>query len=159
MNLAADAPIELAHSAAVGRAFGVQPRLINSAFIDSGLTRDLTVGSASGGGYLSAAGEQLAVGAPRQANDFLSLCTGINAAPGAGAQTVGRFDALPVVSTLANEAATLSEVSPTTSATVLSPSNAGCYVEQSRHWVLQTEGGARALTQLITNALRTHVGI
>ena len=154
-----DAPIEKTRSDELARACGVEPRLVNGAFVDVGLTRDLTQASASGGGELASASAELAAGVPGGSNDFLARCTVVPSPGGAGLQQVGRFDALPAVSVLANEGASIGETTPTTSRSLLNASNAGAYVEHSRQWALQTEFGARALVQLLTNALRTHVGV
>ena len=64
---------------------------------------------------------------------------------------------MPSVTVLANEASTISEDTPVTARALLSPSNAGTYVEATRHWVLLSERGAASLVRLTQNALKNHM--
>jgi len=153
------APIEKDVSDALAREYGREPRLSNGAFVPVGLQRDATVGTASAGGYLVSPAQELRLGVPGAANSILDLCTVVRPGINTGAQRVGKFTALPTVYVLASESTSITEASPTVGQSLLAPSNATAYLEQSRQFALQSEGGAQALASLLTNALRTHVGV
>jgi HK97 family phage major capsid protein len=152
------APVEYAESDAIALKYGVSTRLGNSAFVPGFGLRDMHVATSTSGGYLVSSADLLRIGVPGASNSFLNLCTVITPDGRTGAQRIGKFTELPAVTVLANETATATEVSPPTAQSLLSPSSATSYVEQSRHIVLQSEGGAAATAGLLTNALRTHVG-
>lgn len=153
------APVEVAQSNALATAYNRQPRMQNSFFLPTGLTRDLVVGTSSSGGYLVSSANELQIGVPGGSNSLLSRCTVVRPAANTGAQRIGKFSALPTVSILASESTSISEVSPTVTQSLMVPTHGSVYVEQSRQLVLQSEGGAQALVNLATNALRTAAGV
>jgi len=149
------APLEVAQSEALGRTYGRTPRMANGFFLPVGLVhRDLTFATGSQAGYLASSAEELKLGVPGASNSFLGLCTVIRPSANTGAQRVGRFDALPTTYILANEATAITEESPTTTQTLVVPTHATAYVEMSRQLALQSEGGAAAMANLLTNAVR-----
>jgi hypothetical protein len=138
----------------LAKAWGATPRLTgNSFFVDETLCgiRTLTTGAS-----VSGAVEFVPTGTPGGSNSLLSWVKVVRPdGERPGNLSVGRFDALPTVTVLATQTSTITEQTPTSSASVLAPSNIGTYITQSRQWVLQTRGGAEAVRRLILTALRT----
>lgn len=153
------APIETAHSDRLAAAYGRQPRLQNSAFLPIGLQRDLAVGTSSAGGALVSSANELRIGTPGGSNSFLDLCTVVRPGTATGAQRIGTVNALPTVTILANEQASTSEQTPTATTTLMTPTHLTSYIEQSRQFALQSEGGAQAIANLLTTAIRQAAGL
>jgi HK97 family phage major capsid protein len=154
------APDERLFSDGICKEFGVQTRHAYSFFTPLRLQRDMTVATSSAGGYLVSPAVEARLGVPGASNSVFDLCTIIrpSGTSRSGTQRVGKFTALPTVTTLASESATISEVSPVTAQSLLSPCHTTTYIEESRQFALQSEGGAQAIAQMETNALRTDAG-
>lgn len=150
------APAERRTSDELAARYGRTGRHPNSYFAPVGLVhRDLTVATGTAAGALVSPAEELRIGVPGRSNSFLGLCSVIRPGINTGAQRVGRFDALPTTYILDAESTAITEESPTTSQTLVTPTHATAYLESSRQLVLQSEGGARAMANLLTNAVKT----
>lgn len=153
------APIEMAQSDALARAYGREPRQQNGFFLPIGLQRDAAVGTSSAGGYLVSSANELRIGTPGGSNGFLDLCTVVRPGSATGAQRIGTVNALPTVTVLANEQSSISEQTPTTTQTLMVPTHLTSYMEASRQFALQSEGGAAAIANLLTTAIRQAAGL
>ena len=153
------APNERADSDRLAQQYGRAPRSMNGFFIDAGLqTRTLTAGAVTGS-YLVETARPLAIEAARASNSFLDLCTVIRPTGATGNLLAGKLSTAPTVVMLASETTNIGEVSPTATQSIVTPRNAATFIQESRQFALQVgDTGARAIANLLTNALRTKVG-
>jgi len=150
------APAVAELSAILAKVYGVQPRSPgHSFFVNETLAgkRVWSVGTPSAGGYL-VHDRATSIGEQAGSNSFLPLCSVVGPAFG-GNQNVAQWDALPVVTVLANETAQAADASLTVTGARIGPINLGTYLEASKPWVLQAVGGAESIQRTARAALRT----
>lgn len=144
---------------ALRRQLGVQPRSTGGMLIPTGiaLTRDLTAGSASAGGYL--------VGTENIGASFIDLLRNklVTVAMGATVMsglrdniTIPKQTAAGTATWLANEASTITESQQTLGQVSMSPKNVGAYTEFSRQLLLQSNP---SVDQMIANDLSKVVAL
>jgi len=158
-DLRGEAPAWAALNERIGAQWGgIAPTQSNGIFLDEPLqTRaPLVTSTPSGAGYLVEVLNQLRV---QEAHDpvgqIFDLMTVTSAkADGAGTQFVGKLETLPTVSILTNETTNITEQTPTAGQASMTPKNLASYGRESRAWVMQSEGGAAAVTRLHVNAVK-----
>lgn len=144
---------------AMRREFKIEPRTNGGIFIPTGvaLTRDLTAGTPSAGGYL--------VGTDNIGESFIDLLRNKLVAVAMGAQlmtglrgnvTIPKQSASATAYWLANESTTITESQPTLGQVALSPKNVGAYTEFSRQLLLQSNP---SVDRMIANDLARVVGL
>lgn len=150
------APDAETQSQQIGQRWGRRPRLTGVGFFTEDTlcgTRALTV-AGQGTALVSTAAPGVSIGVPGGASGFLPLCAVVRARGAIGDPIAARFDALPTVTVLASETSQAADSTPTVSASATAPTNISTHISRAKRWVLQTEGGADAVKELILNALR-----
>jgi HK97 family phage major capsid protein len=108
------------------------------------MTRDMTVASAGGGGYLVATENQSFIELLR--NRSVAYQAGVQRLPGlVGSVTIPKQTVAATPVWLANEASTVTESTPTFTQVALTPHTVGAYIELSRQLLLQSQPAAEMI--------------
>ena len=151
-----DAPAAVARNERIAAEWNITTRVPNSILLDEPLTRTMVTSTPSAGGYLvEAANERPAAAAGDTVGKIFGLMSVATAQGAAGNQMVGRFETLPTVSVLSSETTNITEQSPPTTQSILSPHHLASWSRHSRQLALQSETGAEALARLHINAVRS----
>jgi HK97 family phage major capsid protein len=150
-----DAGFEAEISAAIGQKVGRVSDKMRFFVPHEVQKRDLTVGTASAGGYLVATNNQSFIEILR--NSSVAIRMGVMEMPGlVGSITVPKQTAAATNYWLSTEATAITESQQTFAQMALSPKTAGGYVEISRQLLLQSSPGAE---QIVQNDLAQVVGL
>lgn len=138
------------------RARGEQPRTAHAFYIPQEvLTRDLTAGTASAGGFLVETDNVGFIDMLR--NKSVAVALGAQTLPGLiGNTTVPRQSAASTGYWLATEGTPITESQPTVAQMTLTPKTVGAYTEISRQLLLQSSPSAESIVQ---NDLRNVIAL
>jgi len=140
----------------LARARGEQPKTMHSFYLPQEvLTRDLTAGTASAGGFLVETENVGFIDMLR--NKSVAVTLGAQTLPGLiGNTTVPRQSAASTGYWLATEGTPITESQPTVAQMTITPKTVGAYTEISRQLLLQSSPSAEAIVQ---NDLRSVIAL
>jgi hypothetical protein len=145
------APNERKYTDGIASQYGATPRTFGSFYMPTYL-RDISVGVSPS----LVSTQEGPAGVIQGSASLRSRCSVIGPIGRGGALRVGRLNTLPNVTVLTDELAPATEITPATGAGTVTPRGVSTYHEVSRNFALQSEGGARATTEVVVNAMNTH---